>query len=208
MHCDFAFWVGGHARERGRRRRTGAAAGGGRHQGVHGLLHRLAAGRGRRGRRRDPEAARAGAPPSIPRTSSGCASGSASASRTIPRSHPVWRDEIAALQCTERLVRHRRGDRRAHPRAPHLHRRGDRLPRRPQAQRHLRGDAAPPDHDRRRLRPARHEAADEPAGARGAPPRRHLARHCGRRRRRPRLRPCAAHAGGEGASLIRSRRRA
>ena len=43
-----------------------------------------------------------------------------------PSSHPVWRDEIAALRCTERLVRIARADPRAHPRAAHLDRRGDR----------------------------------------------------------------------------------
>ena len=44
-----------HARERRRCRRAGAAAGRGRHQGVHGLVDRRPAGRGRRGRRLDPE---------------------------------------------------------------------------------------------------------------------------------------------------------
>ena len=39
-----------------------------------------------------------------------------------PRSHPVWRDEAAALMATQRLVARAR-DRRAHPRAAHLHRR-------------------------------------------------------------------------------------
>ena len=95
-------------------------------------------------------------------------------------SHPVWRDEIAALRSTQRLVAHRAAGAGAHPRAAHLDGRGDRLPRRPQGCRDLRGDAASPDADGRRLCAARHAAADEPAGARSAPPRRHLAR---RRRR-------------------------
>jgi hypothetical protein len=105
MHCDFAFWVGG-TRERRRRGRAGAAAGRGRHQGVHGLLHRRPAGRGRRGRRRDP----------APNTRRRAAFHSEDEFRLRermgdlrvegdPSSHPVWRDEIAALTCTERLVR-------------------------------------------------------------------------------------------------------
>ena len=64
-----------------------------------------------------------------------------------PSSHPVWRDEIAALRSTERLVRIARETRRAHPRAARLDRRGDRLPRRPQGRRDRRGDAASPDAD-------------------------------------------------------------
>ena len=74
-----------HARQCRRRRRARAAAGRGRHQGVHGLVDRRPAGRGRRGRVLDPRGTRAAAPPSIPRTSTGCASGSACASRAIRR---------------------------------------------------------------------------------------------------------------------------
>ena len=45
-----------------------------RGQGVHGFLHRLAADRGRRRRARRAQNASAAAPPSIPRTSTACAS--------------------------------------------------------------------------------------------------------------------------------------
>ena len=124
MHCDFAFWVGGTHENAADVPRARAAAGRGRHQGVHGLLDRLPAGRGRRRRRRDP---RADPPP-----------------RRLPlrgraelreRARPARRGRSArrirsgaaevALRSTERLVAHRARDRRAHPRAAHLDRRGD-----------------------------------------------------------------------------------
>ena len=47
MHCDFAFFVGGTRENIDDICRAGAAAGLRRHQGVHGLVDRLAAGRGR-----------------------------------------------------------------------------------------------------------------------------------------------------------------
>ena len=83
-----------------------------------------------------------------------------------PSSHPVWRDEIAALRCTERLVRIARADPRAHPCAAHLDGRGDPVPRAAQGPRHLRGDAASSDAVGRRLCPSRHADPDEPAGSR------------------------------------------
>ena len=83
-----------------------------------------------------------------------------------PSSHPVWRDEIAALRCTERLVRIARARAGAHPCAAHLDGRGDRFPRSAQGCRDLRGDAASPDLVGRRLCAARHADPDEPAGAR------------------------------------------
>ena len=46
MHCDFRLLGRRHPPERGRCRRAGAPAGRGGHQGLHGLLHRLALGGG------------------------------------------------------------------------------------------------------------------------------------------------------------------
>ena len=68
-----------------------------------------------------------------------------------PRSHPVWRDETAALMATQRLVELARRDRQAHPRAAYLDQAGDRVPARPQGRRLLRGDAASPDAGRARM---------------------------------------------------------
>ena len=56
-----------------------------------------------------------------------------------PRSHPVWRDEVTALRCTERLVAPRARDRQARARAAHHHRAGNGVPRRPQGRRLGRG---------------------------------------------------------------------
>ena len=56
MACDFAFWVGGTHDNVDDIPGAGAAAGRGGDQGVHGLLHRLAAGGRRRGRAGDPQA--------------------------------------------------------------------------------------------------------------------------------------------------------
>src|SRR5438093_3799307 len=66
-----------------------------------------------------------------------------------PRSHPVWRDETAALMATQRLVSARDG--KTHPRPPHLDQAGDRVSARPQGCRVLRGDAASPHHGRARM---------------------------------------------------------
>ena len=60
-----------------------------------------------------------------------------------PASHPVWRDEIAALQCTERLVRIARQGARAHPCAPHFDGAGNHIPAGPQGCGNLRGNPAP-----------------------------------------------------------------
>ena len=119
-----------------------------------------------------------------------------------PRSHPVWRDEIAALMATQRLVAlARETGKRIHV----LHistKAGDRVSARPQGRRHLRGDAASSDAGGAgMLRAARHPRADESAGARRRASRRHLARHRAGHRRRARLRPRAAYAGGEGQDL-------
>ncbi len=54
MHCDFAFWWGRPAANTAELRDPGAAAGGRRHQGLHGLVDRLAARGGRRKRRGGP----------------------------------------------------------------------------------------------------------------------------------------------------------
>ena len=89
-----------------------------------------------------------------------------------PSSHPVWRDEIAALRCTERLIRLAR-EARAQVHVLHISTREE------IALLHGAKDVATceatPHHltlQRRRLRAARHEAADEPAGARARTPRR------------------------------------
>ena len=105
MHCDFAFWVGGtrdNADDVGELERLPGAA---------GIKVFMGSSTGDllveddEGVAVDPAGTRAAAPPFIPRTSSGCASGSAERVAGDPSSHPVWRDEIAALRCTERLVR-------------------------------------------------------------------------------------------------------
>ena len=84
-----------------------------------------------------------------------------------PCSHPVWRDEPAALMATQRLVKLARETRDAHPCAAYLDQAGNRVPARPQGRRLLRGDAASSDAGRARLlRAARHACADESAGAR------------------------------------------
>ena len=196
-----------HARECRGCRRAGAPAGCGRHQGVHGLVHRRPAGRGRRGRRLDPEEH---APPrGLPfrgRVPAARASRRAGAGRRLLASGLARRDRRAAFDGTAGADRAR--DAGAHPCAAHLDCRGDRLPRSTQGRRHLRGDAASSDAVGRRLCAARHAAADEPAGARQASSRRHLARHRARHRRRARLRPRAAYAGGKGEALSGRRRRA
>ena len=93
------------ARQCRRHRRARAPARRGGDQGVHGLLDRQAAGRRRRGRAGDPEGDRAGAPPSTARTRRASTSAKPLRVAGDPASHPVWRDETAALRSTERLVR-------------------------------------------------------------------------------------------------------
>ena len=62
-----------------------------------------------------------------------------------PASHPVWRDEIAALRSTERLIRLAR-EARAQVHVLHISTaRGDRVSGERQGRRELRGDAASPD---------------------------------------------------------------
>ena len=120
-----------------------------------------------------------------------------------PASHPVWRDATAALQCTERLVRLAR---QAGAQVHVLHistTRGDRVSRRRQGRGELRGDAASSDAVERGLRPARDQDPDEPAGARTRTPRRRVERDRAGDRRRARLRPRAAHFGGESQALSR-----
>ena len=75
MHCDFAFYVGATRENTKDLGELEMLPGVCRRQGVHGLLHRLAADRGRRRRARGAQERSAAAPPSIPRTSIGCASG-------------------------------------------------------------------------------------------------------------------------------------
>ena len=107
MHCDFAFWVGGtrdNAGDVGELERLPGAA---------GIKVFMGSSTGDllveddEGVRVDPEQH---APPRrlpfrgrVPaaRARSACAS------TGDPSSHPVWRDEIAALRSTERLVAHR-----------------------------------------------------------------------------------------------------
>ena len=72
-----------------------------------------------------------------------------------PSSHPVWRDEIAALRSTERLVRLAR-EARAQVHVLHISTaRGDGVSRKRQGRRELRGDAASSDAERRGLPAAR-----------------------------------------------------
>ena len=111
-----------------------------------------------------------------------------------PASHPIWRDEVAALTCTQRLVAIAKKVRaRIHVLHISTAEEIDFL-RAAQRHRHLRSDAASPDAVIRRLCQAGHADPDEPARARRAPPRWHLGRdragHC----RCARLRPRAALA--------------
>ena len=93
-----------HAREHQGPAGARAAAGLRRREGVHGLVDRLAAGRGRRGRAQHPQ----GDPAARLVPFRGRIPAQRAQGLRVegdPRSHPVWRDEIAALQCTQRLVR-------------------------------------------------------------------------------------------------------
>ena len=174
MHCDFAFWVGGHARQRRRHSRARTAAGRGGNQGVHGLFDRAAAGRRRRRRARDPEA---DPPPRrLPqrgRSAPQRKEAAARRGRSVVASGLARRDRRPALDRAPRAARARGA--RAGARAARLDPRGDGIPGRGEGRRDLRGDAASPDAERRRLSAPRDEAADEPAGAR----RRSIARRSG-----------------------------
>ena len=122
-----------------------------------------------------------------------------------PRSHPVWRDETAALMATQRLVNlARETGKRIH--VLHISTK--------QEIEYLRDhkDVAtcevtphhPDDGSTRMLRAARHSGADEPAGALGRSSRGHLARHRARHHRRARLRPRAAYAGRKAKTYLAS----
>ena len=94
-----------------------------------------------------------------------------------PRSHPVWRDETAALTCTQRLVAlARETGKRVH--VLHITTAEEMaFLAGPQGRRLGRGDAASSHARRARLlRAARHAGADQSAGARRRASRRHLAR--------------------------------
>ena len=125
-----------------------------------------------------------------------------------PSSHPVWRDEIAALRSTERLIRLAR-EARAQVHVLHITTREEMefLA----SAKDVASCEATPHHltlsaeDYPRLR---HENADEPAGPRPRPSRRDLARARAGRGRRAWLRPRAAYAGRERPSPIRRARRA
>ena len=119
-----------------------------------------------------------------------------------PRSHPVWRDETAALMATERLVNlARETGKRIHV----LHISTKQEIEYLRDHKDVASCEATPHHlthgRARMLRAARHPRADEPAGALGRSSRGHLARHRAGHRRRARLRPCAAYAGREGEDL-------
>ena len=200
MHCDFAFWVGGATDNVARHSRAGASAGRRRNQGVHGLLHRLAARRRRCRDRGDPAPdATARGVPQRGRGEAQRAQGPARAGRSLLAPCLARRDHGAAVDAAARS--HRAGDPRNGARAACLDRGGDRFSERPQGYRQRRGDAASPHPFQRRLRAARHEAADESAGARGPPSRSHLAWRQAKHRRYSRLRSCAAYAGGESQAL-------
>ena len=119
-----------------------------------------------------------------------------------PRSHPVWRDETAALMATQRLVNlARETGKRIH--VLHIstkqeieYLRDHKDVASCEATPHHLTLAAPECYER--LGTLR---ADEPAGALGRSPRGHLARHRAGHHRRARLRPRAAYAGGKGQDL-------
>ena len=119
-----------------------------------------------------------------------------------PRSHPVWRDEIAALQCTQRLVRlARETGKRVHVLHISTAQEMDFL----KDHKDVASVEATPHHLTleapdcyERLGALR---ADESAGARPRAQGGDLARHPAGHRRRARLRPRAAHRGGEGEGL-------
>ena len=148
MHCDFAFFIGGTRENVQRSAGTGTRAGLRRRQGVHRLLHRRAAGRGRR----KPAADLPGDPP--PRRVS-CrgrippqrAQAAAHRGRSALASGVARRDRGADGDAAAGQARAR--DRQAHSRAAYLDQAGDRVSARPQGRRVLRGDAASSDAWRR-----------------------------------------------------------
>ena len=160
MHCDFAFFVGGTRENTEDLPELERLPGCCRRQGVHGLLDRLAAGRGRRRRARRSSRRSAAAPRFIPRTNTGCNERKKLRVEGDPRSHPVWRDEIAALHVRRsgwsRLARET--GKRVHVLHVSTAEEMEFLAR-PQGRRLRRGDAAP-SHARRAglLRAARHAA--------------------------------------------------
>jgi dihydroorotase len=104
MHCDYAFFIGGtydNYRDLPEWERLPGCCG---HQGVHGIVDRLAAGRQRRGHAQHPETIRR-------RASFHAEDEQRLNERKFLRvegdasSHPVWRDAEAALIATQRLVR-------------------------------------------------------------------------------------------------------
>ena len=123
-----------------------------------------------------------------------------------PRSHPVWRDEIAALQCTQRLVRlARETGKRVHVLHISTAQEMDFL----KDHKDVASVEATPHHLTleapdcyERLGTLR---ADESAGARRAHKAGHLARHPAGHRRRARLRPRAAYRARRRRSPIRRR---
>ena len=110
-----------------------------------------------------------------------------------PRSHPVWRDEPAALMATQRLVKlaHETG-KRIH--VLHISTK--------QEIEFLRGNAASPHIGcSRLLRAAWHPRPDESPGPIGRSSRGHLVRHRAGYRRRAGLRSRPAYAAGKGKAL-------
>ncbi len=118
-----------------------------------------------------------------------------------PSSHPVWRDEQSGARLDAAAGPHRPRATRGDPCAACLDGGGDRLSGAAQGRRQRRGDAAASDLERRRLCPARHALADEPADPRAAPSRSHLVRCASGHRRYSRLRSRAAYFGGKGQAL-------
>ena len=130
-----------HAREHQGPARARAAARLRRRQGVHGLVDRLAAGRGRRRRAQHPQ----GDPPPrlVPfrgRIPAQRAQGPARRRRSALASGLARRDRGAAMHAAPGAARAR--DRQARACAAHLDRAGDGLPQGPQGRRLGRGDAA------------------------------------------------------------------
>ena len=128
------------AREHPRARDAGAAARRLRRQGVHGLVDRLAADRGRRGRSQCPE----GDPPPrrVPfrgRIPAARAHAPAGRGRSQLASGVARRHRGADVHAAPDRARPR--DRQARPRAARHHQGRDRLPRRAQGRCHLRSDA-------------------------------------------------------------------
>ena len=143
MHCDFAFWVGGTHENVDDIAGPRAPAGRRRHQGVHGLVHRLAPRRGRQGRGRHP--GQDASPRRLPfrgRAIAARAPLAACGRRSVLASGLAFRRGGADLHAAPGAHRPRAG--RAHP-CPARHDGGrDALPRRPQGRGDRRGDAASP----------------------------------------------------------------